>query len=86
MIQIPMSPEQFAKARAAIAASSQVLGHVEKGELNGSFVTKQVSMAYYFSPAANELHLNITARSGLEARTASEDQIKAKLVALLAQI
>jgi hypothetical protein len=86
MIQIAMTQDQYTKARAAICASSEVVGHVEKGDLSGSFVTKQVAMAYYFLPAANELQLNVTARSGLEARMASEDQIKEHIQQLLAKV
>jgi hypothetical protein len=86
MIQIPMTPDQYAKARAALATNSEILSHTESGLNNGSFATAQIEMAYYYATPAAELQLSIKARHGLEARLASEDQIRARLIVLLAQV
>lgn len=86
MIQIPMTADQYAKARAALTTSAQVLSHTEQGALNGSFSTAQIEMTYYYAQPLGQLQLAVKARHGLEARVASEGQIQAKLETLLAQV
>jgi hypothetical protein len=82
MIQIAMTPEQYAKARAALCTGSQVRSHIEHGDDAGSFDTPQVSMDYNY--AAGTLTLDVTAKRGM-AHFASDEQIKEHLLDLLAK-
>lgn len=84
MIQIPLTPAQFAAAKAVIESSSEVLSHSESGPASGSFATSQVGMSYSYN-GADTLTLSVTARHGL-AKFASDDMIRQRVVTLLAQV
>lgn len=84
MIEINLTPEQFAKARAAILASPAVLQHTEHSPMDGSFSTAQVTIDYSYAASypTGSMVLDVTAKHGL-ARFASEDEIKKRVEALL---
>lgn len=84
MIQISLTPEQFAKARAAILTSSKVLQHTEATETDGSFATSQIALDYSY--AAGVLTLDVTAKHGMAARMASEEQIKEHVMDMLGKV
>lgn len=84
MINLRMSPAQFAAAKAAISKpGGEVTSHSESGDFSGNFSTPQVSFSYSYD--GTTLHLLITARRGL-AQLASEGTIQNKLEALLARL
>jgi len=87
MIQLAMSPEQFAKARTAILTSPDVLQHAEHSPMDGTFSTSQVTIDYSYAPSypAGQMALDVTAKHGL-ARFASENTIKEYIQELLAKV
>jgi hypothetical protein len=84
MIQIPMTPAQFAAAKAAIDGSSEVLSHSASGSQLGSFSTSQVGFSYSYN-GVDTMTLYVTAKHGL-AKFASDDTIKARLLELLGKL
>lgn len=87
-ITLPMLPSTFAKAKAALLASKDVLSHSEASETTGRFQTKQVALMYtYDAPASPNatgmLGINVLAKFGF-AKMAGNDTIRQKLIALLA--
>ena len=80
MIKIDMTPEQFAKARAAILSSSLVLRHKEATETDGSFDTAQVGIDYSYADGV--LAVDVTAKRGM-ARFATEAEIEGHMQAML---
>lgn len=83
MIQIPMTADRFAKAKAVIESSAEVVSKSESGPQSGSFATGAVGFNYSYDGVT--LCLVVTAKHGL-AKFASEDTIKDRLLALLAQV
>jgi hypothetical protein len=84
MIQIPMTPEVFAKAKGLLAApGTDIRSFSESGPQSGSFATAEVAFTYSYDGAT--LHLVVTAKHGL-AKIASEDTIKSRLVELLGKV
>lgn len=79
-----MSAEEFAKAKAVVETSDQVISKAEIGPNDGIFKTSQVGLNYHFDPTGT-LQLTITEKHGL-AKFASEDTIKAHLEELLTSV
>jgi hypothetical protein len=78
-----MTPAMFAKAKAVIESSPDVLSHGESGPQSGSFATSAVGMSYAYD--GTTLCLVVTAKHGL-AKFASEDTIKGRLMDLLSEV
>lgn len=83
MIQLAMTPAQFAAAKAVIGSSAEVDFHNVSGPNSGSFATSQVAMSYFYNGAV--LSLSVTAKYGM-AHLASEDYIKDRLAMLLGKL
>jgi hypothetical protein len=84
MINLAMTPAQFAAARTAISTpGGEVTSHSESDQWSGNFSVPQVSFSYSYD--GTTLHLTITARRGM-ARMASEATIQGKLQALLTRL
>jgi hypothetical protein len=85
MIQLAMTPEQFAKAKMILAApQTDIRSFSETGPVSGSFATVQVGFRYIYD-GIGALALSVTAKHGA-AMFATEDEIKGRLVALLAKM
>jgi hypothetical protein len=84
LINLPMTPAQYAAARTAIATpGGEVTSHSESGPWSGNFSTAQVSFSYSYD--GTWLHLLVTAKRGL-ATFASEGTIQKKLQDLLTRL
>ena len=84
MIQISMTPAQFAAAKAVIDDSDEVLSHSVSGPQSGSFATSQVGFSYSYD-GVSLMTLVVTVKHGF-AKIASDDEIKAHLVRLLSKL
>ena len=84
MISIPMSAEEFAKAKAVVETSDQVISKAETGPNDGTFKTSQVGLSYHFDPTGT-LQLTVTEKHGL-AKFASDATIQSHLEDLLTTV
>lgn len=82
---LPITPQQFDAARAAIANSDQVVAFTTNGNNDGEFSTTQVDLAYTHDPAAASILFTINARHGL-AKFAGVQVIKSHVADLIGQV
>lgn len=80
LITISMTPAQFEKAQIALDGSTDHVGD----EHSGTVHSKQIDFDYTWD--GSTLTMDIIARHGLEAKIASDDQIKAHIEAMLGAI
>lgn len=88
MIQLAMSPEEFASTRKVITAPGAVASYVDNG-LTGAFTTNSIkggsiSVDYVYD-GADQLSLTITGKHGT-AHFINEDDIKQRIQTMLGEI
>jgi hypothetical protein len=83
VLQIPMTPQQYVAARAALSSASSVSQNTVLSTTTGSVKSNQIDFTYSYD-GGSMLTLTILARHGLEAKLASDDQIKSHIMKLLA--